>query len=108
MAKAKYLLMLNIPVTGMDAEKMGLVSLSVPKEDVLPKAMEIADKLAASSQQAIRGTKRTLNHWVRAAGPAFEHSLTLEMLDYHSEDLIEARQAFQDKRKPVWKDGQSS
>ncbi|MSX16756.1 MAG: enoyl-CoA hydratase/isomerase family protein [Actinobacteria bacterium] len=108
MAKAKYLLMLNIPVTGAEAEKMGLVSLSVPKEEVVSKAMEIADRLAASSQQAIRGTKRTLNHWIRAAGPAFEHSLTLEMLDYHSEDLREARAAFQEKREPVWRDGQTS
>jgi len=29
------------------------------------------------------------------------------MLDYHSEDLREARAAFQEKREPVWRDGQT-
>lgn len=104
MAKAKYLLLLNEPVTGTEAERLGLVSRAVPAEEVLPTALAVARRLAAGSQQAIRGTKRALNHWLRQAGPAFEHSLTLEMLDYHSEDLAEARAAFDEKRTPVWRD----
>jgi enoyl-CoA hydratase len=104
MAKAKYHLMLNIPMTGEEAERLGVVSLSVPGAELMKTALDVATRLATGSQQAIRGTKRTLNHWIRQAGPAFEHSLTLEMLDYHSKDLTEARQAFQEKRDPEWKD----
>ena len=103
MAKAKYHLLLNEPVTGEEAERLGLVSLAVPGEEVLDRAMAIAQRLARGSQEAIKGTKRTLNHWLRMAGPAFEHSLALEILGYHSKDLEEGRAAFDEKRRPEWK-----
>jgi enoyl-CoA hydratase len=105
MAKSKYLLMLNERISGAEAERLGIVSLSVPGDKLMETALGIADRLAGGSQQAIRGTKRALNHWLRQAGPAFEHSLTLEMLDYHSKDLDEGRAAFADKRDAVWRDG---
>ena len=35
----------------------------------LPKAYEVADRLAAGSQTAIRWTKYALNNWLRQAGP---------------------------------------
>ena len=41
----------------------------------------MAEKVALAPQFAVRATKRSLNHWLRAAQPAFEHSLALEMLD---------------------------
>jgi enoyl-CoA hydratase len=104
MAKAKYLLLLNERVSGAEAERLGLVSMSVPGTELMSTALAIADRLAGGSQQAIRGTKRALNHWLRQAGPAFEHSLALEMLDYHSKDLDEGRAAFADKRDAVWRD----
>ena len=102
MAKSKYYLMTNEPLTGTEAERIGLVTFSVPKEEVLPKALEIARRLAGMSQSAIRGTKHTLNHWLRMAGPAFEHSLALEMLGYYGRDINEARAAFEEKRPAEW------
>jgi enoyl-CoA hydratase len=102
MAKAKYYLLTNEPLTGREAERIGLVTFAVPTEDVLPRALEIARKLAGMSQSALRGTKHTLNHWLRLAGPAFEHSLALEMLGYYGRDINEARAAFEEKRQPQW------
>lgn len=49
MAKAKYYLMLCEPISGQEAERIGWVSLYVDKADLLPKAYEVADKLAAPS-----------------------------------------------------------
>ncbi|MFV2090307.1 MAG: enoyl-CoA hydratase/isomerase family protein, partial [Pseudomonadales bacterium] len=63
MAKAKYYLMTAEFIDGITAERIGLVSLCKPQEQVLPTAMKIADQLAAGSQPAIRGTKQTLNGW---------------------------------------------
>src|SRR3984957_6770708 len=54
MAKAKYYLLLCEPVSGEEAERIGLVSLAVDEHDLLPKAFEVAEKLAHGSQTAIR------------------------------------------------------
>src|SRR5205085_1699582 len=77
MAKAKYYLLLCDPVSGEEAERIGLVSLAVEDDQLLPKAYEVADRLAAGSQSAIRWTKYALNNWLRIAGPSFDTSLAL-------------------------------
>ena len=69
MAKAKYYLLTCDFIDGREAERIGLVSLCVPPAELLPKAFEVADKLATGAQQAIRWTKRSLNNWLRMAGP---------------------------------------
>src|SRR5437870_7636333 len=71
MAKAKYYLLTSDFIDGKEAERIGLVSLCVPAAELLPKAFEVADKLAQGSQQAIRWTKKSLNNWLRMAGPIF-------------------------------------
>ena len=69
MAKAKYYLLTSDFIDGKEAERIGLVSLCVPAEQVLPKALEVADKLGRGSQQAIRWTKREPQQ-LAAAWPA--------------------------------------
>jgi enoyl-CoA hydratase len=101
LAKTKYYILTSRRLDGKEAERIGLVSLSVPKEEVLPKALEIADELARGSQQAIRWTKRSLNAgWITNAIPQHELSTALEMLNFFSPDYAEARQAFREGREP--------
>ena len=100
MAKAKYYLMTCEPLTGQEAERIGLVSLSVPDEELAATAENIALQLIAGSRQAIGFTKRSLNHWLRAAWPAFEHSAALEILCFGSPDAREGIAAIQEKRAP--------
>jgi enoyl-CoA hydratase len=88
MAKAKYYLMTSDFVSGREAERIGLVSLCVPDDELLDKAMEVAQRLATGPRHAIRFTKRALNQWLLQAGPIFDHSLALEMLGFFSEDLM--------------------
>ena len=102
MSKAKYYLMTAEFINGVEAERMGMVSLCLPLEEVLPKAMEIADKLAAGSQQAIRGTKSTLNGWMQMASPIFDISLRMEMLCFLGEDAAEGIAAVKEKRPAVF------
>src|SRR5204862_4531199 len=71
MAKAKYHLLLCEPLSGTEAERIGLISLAVDEPELLPRAYELADRLAAGSQSAIRFTKYALNNWLRQAGPTF-------------------------------------
>ena len=100
MAKAKYHLLLCEPVDGEEAERIGLVSLCVPAGELEERALEIARRLAAGSQAAIRHTKLALNNWLRAAGPAFDASLALEFLDMTGPDVAEGVAAVREKRRP--------
>src|SRR5215831_2445117 len=59
MAKAKYYLLTCDFIDGKEAERIGLVSLCVPADQLMTKAFEVADKLALGAQNAIRLTKRS-------------------------------------------------
>ncbi len=100
MAKAKYYLLTADFLDGKEAERIGLVSLCVPADQVVPKAMEVAEKLASGPQLAVRWTKRSLNNWIRLAGPTFDYSLALEMLTFFSDDVPEGVRAVKEKRAP--------
>jgi enoyl-CoA hydratase len=100
MAKAKYHLLLCEPVDGVEAERLGLVSLCVPEAELEERALQIATRLAEASQSAIRHTKLALNNWLRLAGPAFDASLALEFLDMTGPDVHEGVAAVREKRKP--------
>ena len=100
MAKAKYYLMTADFIDGKEAERIGLVSLCVPADKLMDKAMEVAHKLARGPQQAVRFTKRALNNWLRMFGPAFDASLALEMLGFFSDDLHEGVAALKERRAP--------
>ncbi|HZT17185.1 MAG TPA: enoyl-CoA hydratase/isomerase family protein [Gaiellaceae bacterium] len=100
LAKAKYHLLLCEPLDGAEAERIGLVSLCVPEDELEERALAIANRLAAASQPAIRHTKLALNNWLRAAGPAFDASLALEFLDMTGPDVREGVAAVREKRPP--------
>jgi enoyl-CoA hydratase len=98
MAKAKYYLLTCEPLIGAEAERIGLVSACVDDDDVLTTATRIADDLAQGAQNAIRWTKRSLNHWYRMFGPTFETSLGLEFLGFSGPDVAEGLAAHREKR----------
>ena len=100
LAKAKYHLLLCEPLTGEEAERIGLVSLCVEEEVLQEKALEIAARLAAGAPSAIRWTKYALNNWLRMAGPTFDTSLALEFLGFKGPDVREGLASLREKRPP--------
>ncbi|WP_404992312.1 enoyl-CoA hydratase/isomerase family protein [Cupriavidus pauculus] len=100
MAKAKYYLMLCESVSGEEAERIGLVSMAVEETELVAKAFEVANRLAAGSQSAIRWTKYALNNWLRMAGPAFDTSLALEFMGFAGPDVHEGMASLRQKRPP--------
>ena len=102
MARAKYYLLTGDRIDGRTAAEIGLVSKAVPTADVLPEALAVAHRLAIGPQSALRWTKRSLNHWLRAAGPIFESSLAVEMIGLFGPDFAEGIAAFTAKRKPAF------
>jgi enoyl-CoA hydratase len=100
MAKSKYYLLLCEPLSGEEAERIGLVSLCVDDAELHDRALAVAEKLADGSQSAIRFTKYTLNNWLRMAGPTFDASLAMEFLGFSGPDLREGLTSFREKRRP--------
>ena len=100
MAKAKYHLLTCEPLTGEEAERIGLVSLCVDDDAVHDRALELAVSLAGSAQSAIRWTKHTLNHWYRAHEAAFDASLAYEFLGFTGPDAREGLTSHAEKRPP--------
>jgi enoyl-CoA hydratase len=100
MAKAKNHLLLCEEVDGIEAERIGLVSLCVPDEELEDRALEIARRLASGSRSAISHTKLSLNEWMKTAGPIFDASLALEFLDMTGPDVREGVAAVREKRPP--------
>jgi enoyl-CoA hydratase len=108
MAKAKLYLLTADFITGPEAERIGLVSLCVPQERLLDTAMDYARRLAAGPQHAVRWTKRSLNNWLRSAGPMFDASLAFEHLTLLGPDVREGIRAIREKRVPDFDHGSGS
>jgi enoyl-CoA hydratase len=100
MAKTKYHVLLCEPVSGEEAERIGLVSQAVDDGELDARAVAVAVRLASGPPNALRWTKYALNNWLRAAGPTFDASLALEMLGFGSPDVQEGIRAMREKRAP--------
>ena len=107
LAKAKYHLLTCEPLSGEEAERIGLVSLCVDQAELHDKARAVAARLAAGSPTAIRWTKYALNNWLRQAGPIFDASLGLEFMGFGGPDVREGVASLREKRKPQF-DGPAS
>ena len=100
--RAKYYLMTGDHISGKEAFEMGLASFYVEENaDVLPKALEIAEKLAAGAPQAIAASKVAVNAYLRSVSSMIMPiGLRYEQQTMRSKDHQEAVTAFQEKRTP--------
>jgi enoyl-CoA hydratase/carnithine racemase len=93
----------------MTAEKAlacGLVSAIVPPEALLDTALSLAEEMLLTAPMGLRLTKDALNLNIDAG--SMEHAFALEdrqqVLLAATSDTVEAREAFFEKRAPVWGD----
>ena len=84
---------------------MGLVTDLVDTPDeVLPAATALAERIAALPPLAVQGTKRALNRLTKyRAEEVLSTSLEGELVTLGSEDLLEALDAFKEKRPGAFK-----
>ena len=76
------------------------MSLVVDDDKVHEQALEVARKLAAGAQSAIRFTKLALNNYYRQFGAAFDASLGFEFLGFFGPDAKEGVASHREKRPP--------
>ena len=73
-AKAKYYLLTCEPLDGAEAERIGLVSLCVPDDELEERSRAIAGRLAPGDHPASPPTKPAPNNRLRLAGQSFDAS----------------------------------
>lgn len=101
MAKAKEFLMTGDLLTAAEAERIGLINRVVPRDDLEKTVMDLARGFVNGPTRAIQWTKRSLNNrLMKEVDQTLELSLALEGHSMMAEDLLEAANAFLEKRKP--------
>jgi enoyl-CoA hydratase len=90
--RAKYYLMTGESMNADEAERLGLVNFVVDGGDALPRAIEIANRLAALPIQAVMASKYPINQAIRArSAQILPLSLAMEDASLHSKEFKEWR-----------------
>ncbi|MFA4836648.1 MAG: enoyl-CoA hydratase/isomerase family protein [Dehalococcoidia bacterium] len=104
MSKALRMMLLGDPIDAAEAQRIGLVEEVVPAEDLMPKCMALAQRLAKMSPAAVEMTKQEtyigltndLYTQLLVETRAMEKCLS-------TEDFRESIKAFMEKREPQYK-----
>lgn len=105
MARATLMTLTGDMIDAAKALEYGLVSEVVAPQDVLPRAMAVAQSIAANPGHATRLAKRLLREGQdMKLGPLLELSAAYQALAHHTQDHEEAVAAFLQKRAPVFHD----
>jgi enoyl-CoA hydratase len=98
---------LEITLTGdsIDAARayeLGLVNKVVAPDEVLPAAIDFAERIAANGPLGLAATKELVRLAVTDHARAKERQADLQRSVFTSEDAKEGAMAFVEKRAPVW------
>jgi enoyl-CoA hydratase len=103
-AKAMELVLTGRSIGAREAEARGLVTSVVAAEETVPKALELAARIAAMPPLAVLAAKAAVN---RAEELPLEAGLEFERRSFYllfeTEDQKEGMAAFAEKRKPAWR-----
>ena len=103
-SKARRMLLTGQRVPAAELYRLGVLEACVPRAQLMPAAMEIAREIASKSPLAVQMLKESFNaveNQTLRDGYRLEQNMTIAL--GKSEDAQEAKRAFVEKRKPVFK-----
>jgi enoyl-CoA hydratase/carnithine racemase len=87
-----------------EALRIGLVNRVVPVAELESTVRDYCAKLVDNAPLSLKGSKLSINEMLKNEHDQDEELITKLSADcFNSEDFKEGRQAFMEKRKPVWK-----
>jgi len=100
--RASELLLTCDRISAEEAFRIGLVNKVVPHEQLMPAALEMAEKIMKSAPLSIKYTKRALRRGLFDADVkrSLQKGISVTL---DSEDMKEAAKAFLEKREPAFK-----
>jgi enoyl-CoA hydratase len=105
-AKAMELILTGRTMGAHEAEAHGLVTTVVPADETVPRALELAARIAAMPPLAVIAAKEAVN---RAEELSLEAGLEFERRNFYllfdTDDSAEGMAAFREKRAATWKGG---
>ena len=101
---AKLLVLSGDQISAQEAQRIGLVDVVVPAAELMPKALELAGKLASKAPVALRLCKQAINEGAEGTlASGLDHEAALFGVVFDTEDRVEGVSAFLEKRKAAWK-----
>jgi enoyl-CoA hydratase len=102
--RALELIMTGRTIDAVEAHALGLVAEVVPAGEALPRALELAELIAANAPVAVRESRAVARTAIATTeGEAWARSELAWENVLASEDAAEGPRAFAEKREPVWK-----
>jgi enoyl-CoA hydratase/carnithine racemase len=102
--KAAELIYTGKSISAPEAERLGLITRAVPRDELRAETMKLANEIAAMSPHTLRISREFM---YAAEDMDFkdvpEAALKVVSDAFDSYDSLEARRAFNEKRKPMWK-----
>jgi len=96
--------MTGSPVTAESMHQMGFLNRLVPRDDLMPTAVKIAELIRDNAPLSVMAAKESLIRGMDLGlKKGFEEAIEIFKHVYASEDAQEGPRAFSEKRKPVWK-----
>jgi E-phenylitaconyl-CoA hydratase len=103
-SNAMLLLLTGDRIDAAEALRVGLVSRVVASQDLLATARDIAGRIAANAPLSVRAVKRLVRDGMdMPLRPALDNERYVFGLLRDTQDRIEGRRAFQEKRAPVYR-----
>jgi enoyl-CoA hydratase/carnithine racemase len=101
---ANDLMLTARPISAERALAIGLVNEVVPVAELLPRAFEAADAIAANAPLAVRETRRGIRElWSLSLEEGYRCQEEIGRELRGTQDAREAARAFAEKRPPVWR-----
>lgn len=103
-SRAKELIFTGRRIPAAEALRLGLVNYVVPREELMKKTMEIMEEIVQNGPVALRQAKRAINLGLEVdLATAFALEAECYNVCLATEDRDEGLRAFNEKRKPVYK-----
>ena len=102
-SNAMLMLLTGDTIDAAEAYRIGLISKVVPAAELMPAAHDIAERIARNAPLAVRAVKKLVT---QGMDMPLVHALEVDKYMFgllrDTEDRIEGRKAFQEKRKPKY------